>query len=75
MILKTLWLKIFYKKKYFDYKNNLKLESKKDLYNTKIKKFLEQSDYILQNKNDISFLHSGHLGDLTNSLPLIKEIS
>ena len=75
MILKTLWLKIFNKKKYFDYKNNLIRESKKNLYNTKIKKFLEQSDDILQNKNEISFLHSGHLGDLTNSLPLIKEIS
>ena len=29
----------------------------------------------LKNKTSISFLHYGHLGDLINSLPVIKEIS
>ena len=30
---------------------------------------------MLKNKSHISFLHSGHLGDIINSLPVIKEIS
>lgn len=30
---------------------------------------------ILNSKNTISFLHYGHLGDIINSLPIIKEIS
>ena len=29
----------------------------------------------MKNKSSISFLHYGHLGDLINSLPVIKEIS
>jgi len=40
-----------------------------------IKKKLDQINLALENKNEISFLHSGHLGDIINSLPLIKEIS
>ena len=29
----------------------------------------------IEKKKDITFLHSGHLGDLINSLPIVKEIS
>ena len=40
-----------------------------------LKKKLDEIDIALKNKENISFLHSGHLGDIINSLPLIKEIS
>ena len=35
----------------------------------------DEFDAILSTKKEVSFLHSGHLGDIINSLPLIKEIS
>ena len=34
---------------------------------------IEKISKKLNSKNDISFSHSGHLGDLINSLPVIKE--
>ena len=75
MDLKKIWLKIFNKKKYNFYKEEkIKIENK-NLYNNKIKKKLDQISLILKDKDEISFLHSGHLGDIINSLPLIKEIS
>jgi len=52
-----------------------KIEQKyKKLYNETIKIKLEKINENLK-KDEISFLHSGHLGDIINSLPLIKEIS
>ena len=75
MDFKKIWLKIFDKNKYSFYKEEkIKIESK-NLYINKIKKKLDQFTLALKDKNEISFLHSGHLGDIINSLPLIKEIS
>lgn len=37
----------------------------------KIKEYVK----IIKEKKEISFLHYGHLGDIINSLPIIKEIS
>ncbi len=75
MDFKKIWLKIFDKNKYSFYKEEkIKIESK-NLYINKIKKKLDQFTLALKDKNEISFLHSGHLGDIINSLPLIKKIS
>jgi len=69
------WLKYFNKTKYQKYKI-------KKNYEDKIKKFKENSEIKILNlrkkieeKDEINFLHSGHLGDIINSLPAIKEIS
>ncbi len=75
MDLKKIWLKITNKRKYFNYKYNRIQNSKKKIYENKIVLFLEKIDNVLKSKNEISFLHSGHLGDLINALPLIREIS
>ena len=58
---------------------------KKILRNKSENKEREYKDYILpkiknihetiKTKKDISFLHYGHLGDIINSLPVIKELS
>ena len=45
------------------------------VYLEKIKPRLEEISEIILSKEEISFLHSGHLGDVINSLPLIKELS
>ena len=75
MDIKKILLKIFNKKKYHIYKNEQLNIKNKNLYDKKIKKNLDEISAALENKNEISFLHSGHLGDIINSLPLIKEIS
>lgn len=75
MNLKKLWLKITDKKRYFEYKNFQIEKSTKLIYENKIKHYLENVDRTLRSNEEISFLHSGHLGDLINALPLIKEIS
>ena len=75
MDIKKIWLKIFNKNKYIKFKEEeLKIKNK-NLYEKKIKKELDKISFALKEKNEISFLHSGHLGDIINSLPLIKEVA
>ena len=74
MNLQKILLKIFNKNKYFQYKDKKRKEDNKDLYEQKIKIELEKINQALK-KSEINFLHSGHLGDVINALPLIKEIS
>ena len=52
-------------------KSKIKEENYKNIVIPRIEKFRN----ILASKNTISFLHYGHLGDIINSLPVIKEIS
>ena len=75
MILQKLWLKIFNKKKYIKFKNERSVIFNKNLFDKNIKKRLQDIDLVLKDKKEISFLHSGNLGDIINSLPVIKEIS
>ena len=58
-------------KNFFKKKSKIKEEIYKNYTYPKIKKFQN----IVKTKEDISFLHYGHLGDIINSLPIIKEIS
>jgi len=75
MDIKKILLKIFSKKKYLKYKSEkIKIENKL-LYETEVKTKLEKISKIIKSKNEISFLHSGHLGDVINALLVIKEIS
>ena len=75
MNIKKIYLKIFKRKKYIKYKDEeLKIKNK-NLFEKNIKNELDKIDKVLKEKKEISFLHSGHLGDIINSLPLIKEIA
>ena len=56
---------------FFKNKNKIKEEEYKSKILPKIREFRE----ILKSKKTISFLHYGHLGDIINSLPVIKELS
>ncbi len=58
-------------KKFFKNKEDNKEEKYKNIILPKIKAFQE----VISNKDTISFLHYGHLGDIINSLALVKEIS
>ena len=74
-ILTKLLLKIFNKSKYSNYKYKEKLQKKLKFYNENIKDKLLTIDNAIKNKKILNFVHSGHLGDVIYSLPLIKEIS
>ncbi len=52
-----------------------KKEKEKEFLRKKISKKIQQISNILKTKKEINFLHSGHLGDIINSLPFIKEIA
>ena len=75
MSLKKIWLKITDKNKYYKYKYEGFRKNKEALFKNKIKNLLEIIEKKIKTKEEISFLHSGHLGDLINALPVIKEIS
>ena len=77
-LLKKYWFKYTDKKKYYAlkaFKEKLKKEKKLAKYN---KHYSNIIDTILQKINDkdqINFKHSGHLGDIVYALPVIKELS
>ena len=70
-----IWNKIFNKKKYTEYKYKKKQKIKLNYYNSTIRKELDKIDRSLADNKELSFSHSGHLGDLIYSLPLVKELS
>ena len=72
---KNIFLKIFNKKKYLEIKYKNKKEQNISLYNQNIKNEIFLIQERLEKKNEINFMHSGHLGDLIYSLPTIKKIS
>ena len=58
-------------KKIFKNKLQIKEAKLKNFVLPKIKEFKK----VISSKDDINFLHYGHLGDIINSLPILKEIS
>ena len=73
--LEKLILKVFNKRKYNQIKNNENKKKNIEFYNSNIKNKIEKISKILDSKNKLNFVHSGHLGDIIYSLPLIKELS
>ena len=77
MLRKTLykvWLKTTNKEKYKSLKISEDIKRRVFLYETQIKDKIENIHKALQGNSAINFLHSGHLGDIIYSLPLIKEL-
>ena len=70
-----LWYKIFNKNKYQQLKYNNNLSNQLKYYNSKIYDKIVEIEKNIKNNRELSFLHSGHLGDLMYSLPVIKELS
>ena len=75
MSFKKFWLKATSSKKYQNFKNSNKI--KKDLENFKknYEPYIEEVFEKISSEKDLSFLHSGHSGDIINILPVIKELS
>ena len=73
--MKNIWNKLFNKKKYSNDKVLLKLNKEKVKYFSLISPELDKVLKNLKTKKEISFIHYGHLGDIINCLPFIKEVS
>ena len=75
MPIKKIFYKFTNKKKYHKYKIDSSIENKIKIFKSKLEDKILKIQQIIQNQEEISFLHSGHLGDVINSLPIIKELS
>jgi len=69
------YYKLFNKQKYQNIKTSEKLEESKKIFKNKYEDYINNIQNIIKEKKIISFLHSGHLGDLVYALPVIKELS
>ena len=70
-----LWYKIFNKGKYRDFKNEKRTSDRVKYYNSRIYTQILEIQKKIENNKELSFLHSGRLGDLIYSLAAIKELS
>ena len=70
-----LWYKIFDKNKYQNFKYKAALADRVKYYNTQIYDKILVIQKKIENNTELTFLHSGHLGDIVYSLPVIKELS
>ena len=70
-----LWYKTFNIRKYKNFKNNNRTAVKVKYYNSHIYSKIIDIEKKIEEKNELSFLHSGQLGDLVYSLATIKELS
>ena len=79
MYIKKLFYKLTNKDKHFHYKMNLKkadtIKQNLKLFKTEFEKKIIDIQKNIENKKELSFLHYGHLGDVINSLPVVKELS
>ena len=70
-----LWYKFFNKEKYIDLKNEKRTSDRVKYYNSRIYAQILEIQKKIENNKELSFLHSGRIGDVIYSLPTIKELS
>ena len=75
MILKKIFYKFTNKKKYQEYKRNISIRKKIKILKSGFEEEIKKVQDVIKNQKEISFLISGHLGDVINALPVIKELS
>ena len=73
--MKNLFDKIFRPKKYFQDKRLKIIEKDTKKFKEKYEPYINDVQDTLTKKKEISFLHAGHIGDIINTLPILKEIS
>ena len=67
--------KIINKNKYYKKKEYQKIEKTKLIFKDKYENYINSIQEKLNTKKEISFLHSGHTGDIINVLPILKKLS
>lgn len=74
-LFKKLYLKIFSKDNYLEFKNIEKNKKNLNLVKNKIEIEVHNILNKINNKKTLNFHHSGHCGDIICSLPVIQELS
>ena len=69
------YYKLFNNKKYRRIKEQNKILISVEIFENEYKSYLYGIINKIENNKKITFLHSGHLGDLVYALPVIKELS
>ncbi len=69
------WYKFFNKQAYLDLKNTRRTELTIKIFKSKFEEQINQIQKKIKNQNKLSFLHSGHIGDIINIFPVIKELA
>ena len=69
------YYKIFNRLLYKKNKNLIQIIKDKKIYADKYEHYIKLIQENLNKKKEISFLHSGHTGDVINILPILKELS
>ena len=66
------WYKFADKKAYYDLKNIKNIKKTVETFQTKYENSINQIQKKIENQKTLSFLHSGHMGDLIYSLAVKK---
>ena len=69
------YYKVFNRPLYKKNKNLIQIIKNKKIYADKYEGYINSIQKNLFKKNEISFLHSGHTGDIINVLPIFKKLS
>ena len=72
--MKNFLTKLFNKQAYLKNKQDYIVKKDTENFKNKYEKYINEIQISLKNKKTISFLHYGHIGDIINVLPIIKEI-
>ena len=75
MFIKKILYKITNPKKYHEYKIDVGIKRKIKWYKSYIEEKIINIQKKIENQKELSFLHSGHLGDIIDCLSIIKELS
>ena len=69
------YYKLFDNKKYLKLKEQNLIQETVKIFENRYKSYLFGIENKIKNNKKITFLHSGHLGDLIYALPVIKELA
>ena len=75
MFIKKLFYKVTNPEKYNEHKKKFSIERKIKWYKSGFEDKIINIQKKIENQKELSFLHSGHLGDIIDSLAVIRELS
>ena len=64
--MKNYFIKFFNKEKYIENKQHQRKRRDAEIFRNKYENYINEIQESLINKKEISFLHSGHIGDIIN---------
>ena len=75
MFSKKLWLRFFDNSEYQQLKNLERIEESSKKFKEKYQNKIDEIQDNIERKKSLNFLHSGHLADIINVLPVIKKLA